>query len=186
VTLSDPDSFSADDRPSPQAWAELFAFYAGSSLLTVAAHFADVARACSGDLVYLATPYSVEVVDGQGRFDISMSAAMAEVAAAWSLRCAAAGITALSPIAMSHAMVAADAYDQIDPLAAPFWTAWCRPMLAACPVVLVPPISGWDRSVGIWHEVRAHLARQRRVYLIAPRGHPASDVFARSLAGMEV
>lgn len=159
--------FAADDLPSPANWHCLTAFYAGSSLLTSAPNFAAVATACRGDLVYLATPYSKLVLDEAGQFDEYLSITAADAASHWAARFAVNGITAVSPIVLADGLIGMDRHKLIDPLVAEFWTNWCRPLLDACAVVVVPPIAGWSESVGIWHEVRAQLARQRRVYLIA-------------------
>lgn len=118
-----------------------------------------------GRLVYLASPYSREVLTG-GRFDPVLGEGMAAEAARWVAILAKAGITAVSPIVQAQAAVS-QADGQIDPLDAGFWMRWCLPMLRACEALVVPPIHGWSRSVGVWQETQDMLRHGRAVYLLA-------------------
>lgn len=140
-----------------------FAFDGG--LLHMRAGVEDVVRRLRGRLVYLATPYSREVVDPQsGRFEVWRGEAMAYEAARWSAIFAASGVTAISPIVAAHA---ADAGGSLDPLDASFWTAWCAPLLSACGAVVVPPIVGRERSSGVFYEAAFALRRNVRVMVVA-------------------
>jgi hypothetical protein len=119
---------------------------------------AVVTQHCRGCLVYLATPYSREVTDEAGRFQRGQSLEMALYAAHHVALLAGRGITAISPVVLSAdaveaALVLGEWPDRLDPLNAPFWDRWCRPLLSRCDAVVVPDIAGWSRSRGIWAEV---------------------------------
>ena len=105
-----------------------------------------------GQLVYLATPYSRVVVDGEGLFSYEASLKAIYDAAGWSGILAVEGVTSLSPIIQSAEMVHTLGSEFLDPLDAAFWTRWCVPLLAASDAVVIPPIPGWDSSVGVWGE----------------------------------
>ncbi|MDI3335885.1 DUF1937 family protein [Defluviimonas aestuarii] len=124
----------------------------------------SVAALASG-LVYLATPYSKVTLDDRGNWSFHASADAMERASRVSARLAKLGITAVSPIVMAADMCHTDA--TLDPLDADFWTRWCAPILAASRSVVVPSIPGWDQSVGIWHEVREAIGRNRTVHVYA-------------------
>lgn len=108
-------------------------------------------------LVYLATPYSQEVVDGEGRFQIGRSQIAMDSAAFWQGALALRKVTTVSPIVQSahmiHVLWAMDAGYDLRPLEHAFWTAWCEPMLDACDAVVVPPIPGRARSRVIMEEI---------------------------------
>lgn len=158
------------DFPSAPDWAALHD-YEGVTLrrdidMTDMRHFLS-------RLVYLATPYSRRAVDENGAWHLDLSIAVATEASAWSWRLTRAGLSVVSPIMLSAQMVhdeyAAErpAPDAIDPLDHRTWEAWCRPMLAACDVVAIPPIKGWDVSHGVWREAVAALAVNKTVLILA-------------------
>lgn len=129
---------------------------------------ADVVAKCRGRLCYLATPYTKTVIDLDGDWNFGASMVSSEVACQWARRLCIEGVTAVSPVIQSVEMVHSDFLDQhLDPLNSVFWTRWCRPLLAASDVVIVPPIAGWDSSDGIWAEVISALGSNREVFLIA-------------------
>lgn len=114
----------------------------------------SVGAACAGRLVYLATPYSREVVTARGEWVMGLSERMQQQAAQEAERLCLRGVTAISPIVLSAAMchLPIPRLIGLDPLDAAFWGAWCQPLLAASGAVVVPDIPGWDRSVGVWRE----------------------------------
>ncbi|RAZ84429.1 DUF1937 family protein [Cereibacter johrii] len=150
-------------RAHPARDAGLLHFGAGPALVA--------RRAKLGRPVYLATPYSLRAVDREGRWSADMSAAAMGDAGREIVRLQQVGVTAISPVALSGVAVHATLYPRpvLDPLDAVLWAEWCRPILDSCSAVVVPDIRGWSRSLGIWHEVRAALARQTSVFVYAER-----------------
>lgn len=124
----------------------------------------EVARVAAG-IVYVATPYSRIAVDAEGAWDYAASYQAMMAARAEALQLVTRGVTAIAPIAI--AADACHATFDLDPLDDAFWTRWCAPLLAAARVVVVPAIEGWDRSAGIWREVRAALGANKPVHLYA-------------------
>lgn len=151
-----------------EGWIDLAAAYQPAGLLSVNTPFIDALARCRGKMVYLATPYSREVLNYDGRWCPVRSDAMAFEAAKWAAHCAVNGVAVVSPVVQAVAMVNADIADAIDPLDEKFWTVWCAPLLHACGAVIVPPIAGWDRSRGVFHECSAALRRNIAVHLIRP------------------
>lgn len=123
---------------------------AGGGLLIREARLGDVIRHGRGRLCYLATPYSKVAVGADGAWDPSGSLDCAIRAARWARLLALEGVTAVSPVIQAVEMVRADLLERcLDPLDAGFWEHWCRPLLAACGAVIVPPLAGWRESDGI-------------------------------------
>lgn len=144
-----------------------FRAYAAAGLLHEGAGLADVVRHCRGRQCYLATPYSKRATNEAGDWDFSASLVCAIEAARWQRALAIEGVTAVSPIVQAVEMVHADVLDEaLDPLDATFWESWCRPMLDASAAVILPALSGWEESAGIWTEVCATLHAQRPVFLL--------------------
>lgn len=123
-------------------WGDLVRFGAGPEA---------VARYSGGRLVYLATPYSKQVIGPGGVWDFGLSAEASVRAARWAAQVARHGATAVSPIVMAAEMC--HSARLLDPLDEPFWGRWCAPLLAASGTVAVPAFAGWQRSRGIWREV---------------------------------
>lgn len=143
--------------------------YAVGHLFFRDARLADVVQRCRGRLAYLATPYTKVSVFEDGEWSPTESLECAVRAARWGRLLALEGVTAVSPVIQAVEMVHADFIEQqLDPLDASFWMDWCRPLLNASGVVIVPPVPGWDNSDGIWEEVRAALMFNRPVFLIRP------------------
>ncbi|WP_306131023.1 DUF1937 family protein [Roseovarius sp. MMSF_3350] len=135
----------------------------------VDATMSEVVSECRGRLCYLATPYSKMVLDDAGRWSREKSITAAILAGRWVRDFALDGVTALSPIALCCAALDADhVTGYLDPLDAVFWENWCRPMLNASGAVIVPPLPGWQESVGIGVEVRAALQIGLPVYVMGP------------------
>lgn len=154
--------------PSVRDWGHpALDVYADAGLLQRDADLADVISHARGRLAYLATPYSKVALCDCDAWHQGISLEAAVRAARWAKVLAAEGVTAVSPIIQSVEMVHADLADMLDPLDAVFWEGWCRPLLAASGVVIVPPIPGWKDSEGIWVEVCAALRSNRRVFLIS-------------------
>ena len=126
-----------------------------------------VAARMRGRLVYLATPYSKQCLDGSGEWSYARSVECGLAAAAWCGTFAHYGVTAMSPISQAVDMVGASPDHQgLDPLDGKFWEAWCRPLLLACDAVVIPPLDGWRESEGIWHEARVAVSRAVPVFLL--------------------
>ena len=124
-----------------------------------------VAKRCQGRLVYLASPYSKRCLI-RGAWDEDLSLSLGFAAAKWVAELSLRGVTAISPVSQSSMMVSALQRGLLDPLDPAFWESWCRPLLHACEAVVVPPITGWDDSVGVWFEVQAALDANCPVYLL--------------------
>lgn len=125
----------------------------------------EVAGRTRGRLVYLATPYSLQASDGRG-WCPALAALPAADAAAWVARLARRGVTAVSPVLQSHhACLALPGL--LDPLDAAFWQCIDAPLLHAAGALVIPPVPGWQASLGIWHETGVALARGTPVWLIA-------------------
>ena len=135
-------------------------------LLYVDVPLADAARRLRGRLVYLATPYSRQVIGSDGHWCPVRSTEFGIRAAMWARRLAGVGVTAVSPIVQAVEMVHCGAAGEPDPLDAEFWEKWCRPLLAKADAVVVPPIRGWQVSVGVWREAIEALATSRQVWLL--------------------
>lgn len=169
------------DRPLPDLWGPVIAAAARGDLplVWVGMSAAGVAQRYGGrQPVYLATPYSREVVDDDGVWSAGLNHHLGSAAARAAMDLMERDITAISPIALASVMLTASSavvHDRgralwrhrIDPLDAEAWTSWCGPLLSACDAVVVPDIPGWDRSVGILQEVREALLRVKPVYLYA-------------------
>lgn len=149
-------------------WAMLSGLYSGSGLLMLDAAFEDVLRHARSSLAYLATPYSKEVLDARGQWSAVRSELLGHEAATWAGHLAVNGVSAISPIIQSSWMVSADFAHNIDPLDDVFWINWCRPLLVKADLIIIPPLNGWDRSRGIWHEVWQALHNNKPVLQIRP------------------
>lgn len=149
-------------------------------LIRIGATPASVAKEFGGrQPVYLATPYSREVIDDMGEWCHLRSQAMGRAAAKAAEALRQAGVSAFAPIALSDAMVrassvfVANAYGQVrfaasaDPLDGAAWARWCQPFLNVCGALVIPDIAGWDRSDGIAAELRYALQRDLPVFLYA-------------------
>lgn len=172
----------------PDVWGPLLAAAARGDLPLVhaGASAARLGAAYAGrQPVYLATPYSRAVVDGDGVWNAGLNHHLGAQAARYAMDLMQAGVTAISPIAQAATMLQASGdiahqrgrvvwrhrVDPLDPLDAEAWAAWCAPLLSVCEAVVVPDIPGWDASDGIRHEVRMALRCNKPVYLYA--GAPA-------------
>lgn len=125
-----------------------------------------------GRPVYLATPYSREVLDANGAWDHRKSYNQKYGAAKAALALMDVGVTALLPIILSAEIIHASMHDEkpvprIDPLDPVLWERWCRPMLDACCAVVIPDLPGWQRSRGIWFEALRAMDRQCPVFVYA-------------------
>lgn len=154
--------------PAQPDWPALIAAHPGNTLLHVDASLPDVAAREGGRLVYLASPYSRLVCDDDGAWCFTKSCAVEVVTSFWARDFALAGVTVASPILTACAMCHSDVLSEyLDPLHDAFWARWCQPMLAACASVVIPPISGWDQSRGVWREACWALEHNVPVYLMA-------------------
>ncbi|AXQ93186.1 DUF1937 family protein [Cereibacter azotoformans] len=164
------------DLPRAPQWAVLAAHRAQAhGLLRFGASPALVARhARWGRPVYLASPYSLRARADDGSWCEHRSEAAMRDAAVECARLLAVGVSAVSPIVQSAAMIHATRFPsmRLDPFNVPLWEEWCRPILDSCAAVVVPDIRGWSQSHGIWHEVRLALACQMPVFVYAERAEP--------------
>lgn len=126
----------------------------------------DVLQRVPAGMVYLATPYSLEVVGPDGVWCAARSHDAAQRSAVEAARLAGLGVTAISPVVLSAAMCG-PFRSALDPLDAGFWEGWCRPLLMASRGVAVPALRGWARSRGVWAEVLFGLRRQMPVLVYA-------------------
>ncbi|KEP68430.1 hypothetical protein DL1_11855 [Thioclava dalianensis] len=155
--------------PVDPDWGWLRETFAGSNLLRVDCHVSDVCGIGSDRVIYLATPYSREVVGPNGQWLPDLHASMTRVAGWWSGRLSVEGGTPISPIICADHVIryAQSAGQGPDPLDDPWWSSWCLPLMRAAGCFAVPPITGWDRSRGVWREVCWALERGVPVCLIA-------------------
>ena len=144
--------------PKAIDWTMLNQMFSGSGLFVQNSNFDAVLRVGSHRLVYLATPYSKEVLDYTGKWCAARSEILGQEAAKWMGHLALNGVSCVSPIVQSVAMVSVDNNMNIDPLDDMFWEKWCRPLLNRSDVVIIPPIDGWDRSYGVWREAWSALS----------------------------
>ena len=151
-------------------WGPVLA-QSGGGLVYAGIGLDDCIRRLCGQ-VYLATPYSREVVDEHGEWDAFLSGRMDMLAGQWVGNLATAGITSVSPIVLACSAICMDVKRQIDPLDTAFWTSWCAPLLAASASVVVPPIEGRWRSSGVLHEVEWAIAHNMPVYLLEEGAKP--------------
>jgi len=155
-------------------------------LIRVGATAALVAKEFGGrQPVYLATPYSREVTDSLGAWCHERSGALGRAAAAAAEDLRRLGVSAFAPIALADAMVratgefVANEFSGVrfvmrsDPLDAGAWGRWCQPFLNTCGALVIPEITGWDRSFGIAAEMRFALQRGIPVYVYGGQGHDA-------------
>ena len=159
-------------------WEETIASGTADGLLRMGSSAASVAKTFAGrPPVYLATPYSAEVIGPTG-WDSAKSLHMQRAAAMASADLAVLGVSAISPIVLSAGMVHATNIwvpgrkpspwrHQIDPLDHAFWMSWCMPIFDACRAVVVPNIPGWSRSKGVREEVETALMLMKPVYVYA-------------------
>lgn len=128
----------------------------------------DVLARYRGTLVYLATPYTRLARREDGAFCAVRSDGLAHEASCWAAMFALNGVTAISPIVCAVAAVNADLARALDPLDARFWENWCRPLLRASDVVVIPPLPGWKESAGVFHEAREAVQQMKPVQIITP------------------
>lgn len=94
-----------------------------------------------GGLVYLATPYSHEVLAvREHRFEV-VNRVAAELMSE--------GIYIYSPISHTHSIAMAGGL----PTDWEFWGGYCRAMLASCVKVIVLRQEGWQNSTGVTAEL---------------------------------
>lgn len=159
----------ADSGPD---WGHLRASYGASSLLREGCTVSETAGIGSGRVVYLATPYSREVIDQNGNWNRDLHQSVVNVAGFWSWRLSYEGATAISPI------VCADHIQKNGrcsgkgprPLDDAWWSMWCLPLMRAAGCFAIPPIPGWDRSRGVWREACWALEHGVPVCLISSPG----------------
>ena len=166
------------------AWGPILAAARAGDLpdVRIGATVSSVAKEFGGrQPVYLATPYSREAVDDLGAWCYDRSRAMQRAAAHAAAELYRVGVSAFSPIVQSAAMVHATGsfvgddrsgvrfVASIDPLDSSAWSRWCQPFLNTCGAVVIPEIDGWDRSAGIFAEVRYALQRLLPIYIYGGR-----------------
>lgn len=155
-----------DFNKAPE-WGDLrCSKYVDAGLLKFGVSLADLENNCGALLAYLATPYSLEVVDGCGDHNPALSRRMGDAAAYWAGTLVARGVNVTSPIIQSDAMFDAVGRDIIDPLDNNFWAGWCSLILLNTQRLIVPPIHGWHNSAGIFAEVMWTLESNRAVYIM--------------------
>ena len=153
------------DDMVPDWSAQELSRHQASGMLRLDMPVGGVVAHSRGSLCYLATPYSKRAKSPSGHFCIFNAESAAADALLWATDLAAEGVTAISPILQSHAMADQGRRD-LDPLDHNMWMAWCAPLLLRSDVVIVPPIRGWQDSVGVWQEVLTALSMQKPVMCI--------------------
>lgn len=160
----------APDGGTLPGWAELVAADGDGDLMFGATERDVLGYVDRGhSIVYVATPYSKRAVTPAGVWDRWLGDVAAGCAVAACARLLHQGVTAVSPIALAHQMVVESMWGgrAIDPLDQGLWQAWCAPLLEACDAVFIPDLPGWADSVGVLHEAKVTLARQRPVLVAA-------------------
>lgn len=163
------DLFKDLDTDEPNWKALHDSVWTDTGMLVFGATLPKIVTRAKGKLIYLATPYSKLVVDAEGVWSEFKSDLNGSVAVGWQSELAGHGLTSISPIAASMAiceMASAD-YD-LDQLDAEFWERWCFPLLARSEALVIPPIDGWDESVGVWREAVYFLKHCRPVFVMKP------------------
>lgn len=148
-------------------WPALHAAYPGNALFRPDCPLITVARSVRGRMAYMATPYTLEVLDADQQWDRTRSFEIETRTARWARDLAMEGASVVSPILQACAICHADIEGHLDPLDDCFWARWCQPMMRAAGSVVVPPMTGWDRSRGVWREVCWALEHNVPVYLVA-------------------
>ncbi len=151
----------AAEAQGQAGWEELCRFYCSPRV--VAAWFSGRRP------VYLATPYSRRAVDEAGVFNPARSREAIDCAVYESARLLQEGVSAISPISISGAMIHANlergwGLDLPDPLDGRAWALWCGPLIDASCAVVVPDIDGALQSDGVRQEVLYAISRNRRVF----------------------
>jgi hypothetical protein len=149
-------------------WAFLAGEFDGSELFFSNATLDFAVSLCKGQVAYLAAPFSRRAVSRDGAYDLVGAGAATFEASKWAGLCLSAGQPVLSSVGLISDMVAADLHGAFDPCDRAFWATFCKPLAARCDVVFVPPIVGWDESLGVFEAVSDALAMQKRVFLIRP------------------
>lgn len=151
---------ASPDSEVRAGWRELCRF--GQSPASIRAQFFSAAP------VYLATPYSKEVIDAEGNLSLALAEKQVELATWESLVLTCYGFTVISPIVLSGGMInlryRPEASSLPHPLDGKAWANWCKPLLYACRIVVVPDLPGAIRSAGVLHEVRQAIKRNKIVY----------------------
>lgn len=151
--------------PDAPDWEWLRGRFDRAALLHVDISFGEVVARCRGQLAYLATPYSKEVIVADNWCPLA-SAELAERAACWMKRFAVKGVSAPSPIVLACAALQVDTLLELDPMDAGFWTSFNNSLLGKSDCVIVPAMWGWEESRGIWREVCSALDANKPVYLV--------------------
>lgn len=131
------------DFPDAPDWRWLRLHWPEPALLVTGARLEDLARAESGRLACLASPYA----DFEGG-----KALAADTALAWLAKLAEAEVLGLSPAwNAEEARLPAAQPDKISRVAE---------------LVVVPPVEGWAQSIEVWQAVCTALAGTKAVYVL--------------------
>lgn len=166
-----PDPHHPARWPARPAWGAMFAVaqsgagFGVGELVRLGQGVKDISRNCRGRLVYLATPYSLRAVNYHGDWSAMQGDEAEADAALWVGNLAVAGVTAISPIVLSH-RACLHVSDRVDPLDGAFWHGWCRPLMHRCDALVIPEIAGWDASAGIWAEFGWFVGANRPVFVM--------------------
>lgn len=151
-------------------WLELVSGYSNHQLMFGASPECASGFCGRWGLIYLASPYSKQVLDESGAWCRYRSMKQQALAAVYAERFAQLGVTALSPIVLSAEIChlpQVTTQTGLDPLDQTFWNHWCRPLLAACDIVYIPDFPGWRESAGVLFEASEVLCRNGRVFVEA-------------------
>ena len=103
-----------------------------------------------GGIIYLATPYTLlpqhEAVEGAAWWQAHLAKTRR--------------VVTISPVAMCARME-----PHVGDWTHDDWMQFCYPLLDACRCVAVPPMAGWNKSVGVNLEIERALARNMPVIL---------------------
>lgn len=123
-----------------------------SSLKVVSSNtIEDVARY---GLVYLATPYS--------KYPAGLEAAFVD-AAKLTARLLRVGVKVYSPIAHTHPIAV---HGNLDALDHSIWLPFDEAIMAKSDAMLVAKMDGWDKSIGIKHEIGVFGAAEKPIYYL--------------------
>lgn len=119
-----------------------------------------------GEIVYVATPISRYLARGE-------AGQCLQLAAEWQGWLLSEGLSPICPALLTVAPLLARGDDHVglmlQGMEHDWWMRACLPWMDACNWCVVPPITGWDQSVGTWQEAMTFARWGRPVRLLEGR-----------------